>query len=166
MCIRDRLKAVTTGNIKEAYKNDFSEGTISEFKGITQEVGLGITNVEIANSEQIGEHYNGHTTPMGILSNQLGVSPEAASLLVTESAFDLVDILSASKFSARNKGTDAENEASDPLFDNPDYKDLLFHDRNGKVGIFHDKFVDYLSCLLYTSPSPRDRQKSRMPSSA
>ena len=25
---------------------------------------------------------------------------------------------------------------------------------------------DYNSCLLYTSPSPRDRQKSRMPSSA
>ena len=24
----------------------------------------------------------------------------------------------------------------------------------------------YLDCLLYTSPSPRDRQKSRMPSSA
>ena len=26
--------------------------------------------------------------------------------------------------------------------------------------------IDYLDCLLYTSPSPRDRQKSRMPSSA
>ena len=26
--------------------------------------------------------------------------------------------------------------------------------------------VNALSCLLYTSPSPRDRQKSRMPSSA
>ena len=26
--------------------------------------------------------------------------------------------------------------------------------------------VKYLVCLLYTSPSPRDRQKSRMPSSA
>ena len=25
---------------------------------------------------------------------------------------------------------------------------------------------DYIDCLLYTSPSPRDRQKSRMPSSA
>ena len=25
---------------------------------------------------------------------------------------------------------------------------------------------NYLFCLLYTSPSPRDRQKSRMPSSA
>ena len=27
-------------------------------------------------------------------------------------------------------------------------------------------FIDNLTCLLYTSPSPRDRQKSRMPSSA
>ena len=26
--------------------------------------------------------------------------------------------------------------------------------------------ISYLYCLLYTSPSPRDRQKSRMPSSA
>ena len=28
------------------------------------------------------------------------------------------------------------------------------------------RFVRHFSCLLYTSPSPRDRQKSRMPSSA
>ena len=27
-------------------------------------------------------------------------------------------------------------------------------------------YKDMLACLLYTSPSPRDRQKSRMPSSA
>ena len=27
-------------------------------------------------------------------------------------------------------------------------------------------FTDGYTCLLYTSPSPRDRQKSRMPSSA
>ena len=31
------------------------------------------------------------------------------------------------------------------------------------VGIYDG---DLLICLLYTSPSPRDRQKSRMPSSA
>ena len=29
-----------------------------------------------------------------------------------------------------------------------------------------DSFSGKISCLLYTSPSPRDRQKSRMPSSA
>ena len=31
---------------------------------------------------------------------------------------------------------------------------------------FDDLLVKILFCLLYTSPSPRDRQKSRMPSSA
>ena len=30
----------------------------------------------------------------------------------------------------------------------------------------HSKFSDQNSCLLYTSPSPRDRTRSRMPSSA
>ena len=39
----------------------------------------------------------------------------------------------------------------------------------GKDGIAEfvaDKTPIYRDCLLYTSPSPRDRQKSRMPSSA
>ena len=31
-------------------------------------------------------------------------------------------------------------------------------------GDFHDKWFE--SCLLYTSPSPRDKRQSRMPSSA
>ena len=29
-----------------------------------------------------------------------------------------------------------------------------------------DALAELFTCLLYTSPSPRDRQKSRMPSSA
>ena len=33
-------------------------------------------------------------------------------------------------------------------------------------GNLTDEETEMLSCLLYTSPSPRDRQKSRMPSSA
>ena len=42
-------------------------------------------------------------------------------------------------------------------------------DRNGEKGfyIMSDKWFDeYLYCLLYTSPSPRDKRQSRMPSSA
>ena len=45
-------------------------------------------------------------------------------------------------------------------------------DNNEKTGMpFLQDFpfftpMDMASCLLYTSPSPRDRQKSRMPSSA
>ena len=41
-------------------------------------------------------------------------------------------------------------------------KDVVF-DRNGNR--YHGR-VKAVACLLYTSPSPRDRQKSRMPSSA
>ena len=33
------------------------------------------------------------------------------------------------------------------------------------ISLLDDKIAHY-TCLLYTSPSPRDRQKSRMPSSA
>ena len=34
------------------------------------------------------------------------------------------------------------------------------------VIVIDSERVQYWLCLLYTSPSPRDRQKSRMPSSA
>ena len=58
-------------------------------------------------------------------------------------------------------------------------KDKAGTPNNNKKNVYYsvkesiDKLVDalkyvvrYNSCLLYTSPSPRDRQKSRMPSSA
>ena len=35
-----------------------------------------------------------------------------------------------------------------------------------KIALYIVLLLAVLSCLLYTSPSPRDRQKSRMPSSA
>ena len=35
-----------------------------------------------------------------------------------------------------------------------------------KENLSSNSFLNNRSCLLYTSPSPRDRQKSRMPSSA
>ena len=43
----------------------------------------------------------------------------------------------------------------------PEYRDVRF--RSYEKLRSEGKSV---SCLLYTSPSPRDRQKSRMPSSA
>ena len=36
---------------------------------------------------------------------------------------------------------------------------------NGELEYYHNDNVD-IACLLYTSPSPRDRTRSRMPSSA
>ena len=45
----------------------------------------------------------------------------------------------------------------------------LFNKKNVRIVTLTKKVfeaVSYRDCLLYTSPSPRDRQKSRMPSSA
>ena len=50
------------------------------------------------------------------------------------------------------------------------YADGVPRNLSGKINvIYNNKFypqVGSITCLLYTSPSPRDRQKSRMPSSA
>ena len=50
-----------------------------------------------------------------------------------------------------------------------DQSDLFESDVNPEIRVLVDNYTDsdeVSTCLLYTSPSPRDRQKSRMPSSA
>ena len=42
---------------------------------------------------------------------------------------------------------------------------LLDHDMTKQIGVIEEFKLDE-TCLLYTSPSPRDRTRSRMPSSA
>ena len=41
-----------------------------------------------------------------------------------------------------------------------------YGDFQDEVEMFNRAFAEVMSCLLYTSPSPRDRTRSRMPSSA
>ena len=45
-------------------------------------------------------------------------------------------------------------------------KDPVIADPTFDFTDISDELDEVSSCLLYTSPSPRDRQKSRMPSSA
>ena len=45
-----------------------------------------------------------------------------------------------------------------------DWKSVIYFGIPGMIGTFGGAWLG--GCLLYTSPSPRDRQKSRMPSSA
>ena len=40
-------------------------------------------------------------------------------------------------------------------------RNVLYEDNDAKAKVIH-----HFGCLLYTSPSPRDRTRSRMPSSA
>ena len=96
---------------------------------------------------------------MEIISERVNRLSESATIAMARKARELksqgIDIISLS--------------LGEPDFNTPDFiKDT------GKEGI--DKnfskympvngYQDLRDCLLYTSPSPRDRQKSRMPSSA
>jgi hypothetical protein len=47
-----------------------------------------------------------------------------------------------------------------------DYIDVMANDTDVDTGATLNQNDQYLTCLLYTSPSPRDRTRSRMPSSA
>ena len=49
--------------------------------------------------------------------------------------------------------------SKDQIEVNSDYNSSL-------IGLFSKHYVEYYNCLLYTSPSPRDMRRSRMPSSA
>ena len=46
------------------------------------------------------------------------------------------------------------------------YKALIEADEDVGLATVYRVLTQFETCLLYTSPSPRDRQKSRMPSSA
>ena len=61
-------------------------------------------------------------------------------------------------FVCNSKGEPLENKTVG-LYDENRYKDFQ-KDHTVKP------LAEVITCLLYTSPSPRDRQKSRMPSSA
>ena len=50
-------------------------------------------------------------------------------------------------------------------WDDPGGKHILNMKKILKMHVADINYVSF-TCLLYTSPSPRDRQKSRMPSSA
>ena len=66
---------------------------------------------------------------------------------------------------ARKIGEEGQEEQ---LYLDVKYRKLWFRLVNpaGKIISRIITFTENMACLLYTSPSPRDRQKSRMPSSA
>ena len=66
-------------------------------------------------------------------------------------------------------GTDFRTSSAEvqPLYTPEDVADIDYNRDIGYPGEYpYTRGVQASICLLYTSPSPRDRQKSRMPSSA
>ena len=76
------------------------------------------------------------------------------------------DIMTSIKGSFSDSGAlviDVKN--SPPNFDDPEAMKIA-QDSRKRWTQFLDEATGYNSCLLYTSPSPRDQRGSRMPSSA
>ena len=69
-----------------------------------------------------------------------------------------------------SENEDSTNEENNELIDNPGKTDDQTKKLEEENSDLKDKWqralADYQNCLLYTSPSPRDRSLSRMPSSA
>ena len=66
---------------------------------------------------------------------------------------------------ALQENYDRKGYASDTVFDIKEGRKYI------KISMINNQesvhaFIDAKTCLLYTSPSPRDRTRSRMPSSA
>ena len=77
--------------------------------------------------------------------------------------------LGASPFWASPKGPGPQGWAQRARPKGPHHQDTTFcQDRSFRVypGILAEKPILVRICLLYTSPSPRDKRQSRMPSSA
>ena len=70
---------------------------------------------------------------------------------------------------AKKQGTTYESNIVKRLNENSNMKAQRFAEGGsndlGDIQLFVDG-EEYFICLLYTSPSPRDRTRSRMPSSA
>ena len=61
-----------------------------------------------------------------------------------------------------NPGNDADLGTWEDLFERRYFSSYIMKESN----VYNRRIEDYLTCLLYTSPSPRDQRGSRMPSSA
>ena len=77
-----------------------------------------------------------------------------------------INTVEGNKAGGRAARLTREREADQKAFE--DKKSKIEADATKGLGRIDDKFDKTIlnTCLLYTSPSPRDRQKSRMPSSA
>eukprot|EP01017_Pseudomicrothorax_dubius_P026471 TRINITY_DN2955_c0_g1_i3.p1 TRINITY_DN2955_c0_g1~~TRINITY_DN2955_c0_g1_i3.p1 ORF type:complete len:431 (-),score=124.02 TRINITY_DN2955_c0_g1_i3:35-1327(-) len=95
-----------------------------------------------------------------------GFSGADISILVRDASFQpLRKCESASHFRSVNVGNKTMWEPCAPS--DPQGRPMRMMEINGDQLKLNDiSAEDFYSCLLYTSPSPRDRQKSRMPSSA
>ena len=157
-------------------KANFSQGALAhDYLNAIEK--YGIVPEEVFTGKTIGETAHDHSEMEVMLKGMLeGVVKQKRLSPRWNTAFDRVlDVYlgeSPDVFQYRNATWTPEDFARSIEFDADDYVAFTSYSHHP----FYEPFVleipdnfsngSFMNCLLYTSPSPRDRQKSRMPSSA
>ena len=156
MCIRDRFRDID----RNASVINFS---ISKDSVIRKSIPLNLITPTFLDFEML--------TKMGQVSASIGKDFDRLFVPFRCVASDVVHKESVT-FSKGNLNEAVRASMTYPLYLNPiRINDTLYFDgglyNNFPSDVMYNAFeVDYIICLLYTSPSPRDLSTSRMPSSA
>ena len=120
-------------------------------------VGLGGTKNTYIGEDDSSDYYNGRIAEVIIYTNDL-----------TDDEAERVESYLALKYGlAQSTSTDYVDSAGDTIWDASD--NSSYNNDVAGIGRDDDSGLNQIiskACLLYTSPSPRDRTRSRMPSSA
>ena len=122
---------------------------------------LGIFATDDTSDEEIDEFVNSYVAPDTSFKPESGTVEKIIDLLLNEGIkVDNTDLTGQTPlhYAVRTGHLDADNKLCSEGA-NPNHQAKW-----QKLSPLH--LASVLGCLLYTSPSPRDRQKSRMPSSA
>ena len=104
---------------------------------------------------------SGDVDPLVIARGTPGFSGADLANLINEAA------LFAARYSDKKIDQSHLDLAKDKIMMGAERKSMILSEEQKRITAYHEAGHAIVgSCLLYTSPSPRDRQKSRMPSSA
>ena len=95
----------------------------------------------------------------------------AASIIINGSKISFFNfVLSLSdetmNMSIIDDQSSSDDEDGKEAIESPTVESPIAEDFNERRSVQMKKYSNSISCLLYTSPSPRDKRQSRMPSSA
>ena len=144
----DELLAAS--DIKNLESGEVVEGVVSSVKKHEVWIDLGAKGVGVVMRREIG---HGQTLELG----------QKVTVSVIDPELDEGYALLSMKRAAKDRGWDELKR----IFEAQEIIEVMPYDANrGGLLVELEGIRGFLPCLLYTSPSPRDRQKSRMPSSA
>ena len=147
------------GTITGSVQDDKSNKTISEVKVLIQNLDM----QSFSNSEGVFNFKN--NVPAGkqiLLFSKYGYENKSFEVIVPENGTVSIDKLKL-KYKIQVSTINPESQSV------PEFSQLVDEPTQELSSIdapVNDQFTISISCLLYTSPSPRDATLSRMPSSA